>query len=435
MSASRDPHSPSEGDNGGATHGPQRHGHGDETVFVDSTTGLRDVAVDQGQPAWLRILRYVPLVLMVCLAVIATAIGVWYVRTHPTAVAPQSGTQSQAQSRSVTEAPSAPQICAKTVAAPEPGLWDASDASSAEAAFTEGTKGTGAWIDGRNGFRFWGDAFNANISQAVGRVHVDTQQMTAWAEYISRVSAAAQKNGARFLVMVAPAKWDIYPEDLPAWTDSLTGATSRVRLMSAHPELPWVDVRDALVSERTTHPDVPLYARANSHWSPYGAWVAWNRTLDCLSALDGSLGDLSRQDSTGVTSQAAPDEFAALGATSTSTKDWTLPIYAKDLGSVRVDYLQTNKTESIPLAQGLDFADLPATTTNDGAPDHTLLVARDSMGNSMSTGMMSSFRRTIQVRNGFDVNEPSDLPTLIGLYKPDVVILEFAERYLVQTPR
>jgi hypothetical protein len=275
---------------------------------------------------------------------------------------------------------------------------------------------------------------NANISQAVGRVHVDEAQIQAWTDYITGISHVAKENGAQFLVMIAPAKWDVYRDKLPEWADELEGPTSRERLMAAHPELPWIDVRGALVDERTADPDTPLYSRANSHWTPYGASVAWARTLECLSALDETLTDLPGPNIEGVLQEEAPDEFAALGATASSPQDWTVPVYAYDPGIVSVSYLQRNVSATMQVSGGLDFADLPVTTTNPSAPDHTLLVARDSMGNALSTGMMASFRQTIQVRNGFDVDQPTALEALVDLYRPDVVILEFAERYLAQTP-
>lgn len=415
--------------------GKDRHSsrtRGDETVFVDSATGLRDVAVDTGQPRWVRAVRYVPLVLMVCLAVLATAVGVWYQQTHKPAPLPQSG--ADGQSGSAASGPALPEICAQKVAEPDQGPWDASDTSRAEAAFISATTGSGAWIEGLDHYLFWSDAVNANISQAVGRVHVDATQIQAWADYITDVSRVAKDTGAQFLVMIAPAKWDVYRDKLPEWTEGLEGPTSRERLMAAHPELPWIDVRDALVARRTADPDVPLYSRVNSHWTPYGASVAWTRTVACLSAMDEGLRDLSAVDFAGVREETAPDEFSALGATDAPSVDWSVPDYAHDPGTVSVFHLQRDEKTTLRASEGLDFADLPATTTNPSASDHTLLVARDSMGNDLATGMVSTFRRTIQVRNGFDVDKPVDLEALIDLYHPDVVLLEFAERYLVQTP-
>lgn len=422
---------PSDGGEGGKRDHPPAQSSG-ETVFVDSSTGLRDIAVDKAQPRWLRALRYIPLVLMVFLAVAAMVIGIWYKATHPVpgvAAAAETG-QSDAEEAQLSSA----SICAAPVTAPEHGPWDGADTSEAEAVFLQGTKGAGAWIEGRDGFRFFSDAVNSNLSQALGRVHVNEDEIRAWADYLTRLDDAAEKEGAQFLVLIAPAKWDIDPEKLPEWADALKGPTSRERLMAAHPELPWVDVREALLDERTADPDVPLYSTVNSHWSPYGASLAWNRTLDCLADLDGRYGDLPRQDVASVTNQPAPDEFVTLGADGTTAQDWAVPTFDVDLGSVDVSYPQTGSADSIPVSEGLDFAALPAETTNSSAPDHTLLVARDSMGNALSTGMMASFRHTVQVRNGFDVNEPADLAALIGVYEPDVVVLELAERYLVQVP-
>lgn len=408
------------------------HVRGDETVFVDSSTGLRDVAVDTGQPRWMRTLRYTPLVLMVCLALLATAVGVWYQQTHKPGAVPQS--LSGAQSAPTASGPTLPEICARQVSEPGQGAWDASDTSEAEAAFTAATKGSGAWITGRDEYLFWSDAVNANISQAIGRVHVDNTQIQAWVAYITGIAEAAHENGAKLLVMIAPAKWDVYRDKLPDWTDGLQGATSRERLMAAHPELPWIDVRDALVAQRDADPATPLYSRSNSHWTPYGASVAWERTLKCLSSLDGKLTDLTGPVVDGVRREKAPDEFAPLGAAASSVQDWTVPVFARDPGVVSVSNVQGEGSSTLRVDNGLDFAELPVITSNPRAPDHTLLVARDSMGNALSTGMMTSFRQTIQVRNGLDVDKPVDLKALIGLYKPDVVILEFAERYLVQTP-
>lgn len=401
--------------------------------FVESSTGLRDVVVERDRPRWYRRLRYVPLAVVVVLAVLAGGVGVWYRETHPSSDG--SGGDTSATSSVVpSDGTTRPSSCVGPIRALELGPWDQEDTSASEAEFAAGIASATAWVDGRDGFRFWSDAYNSNISQAVGRTHVDDAQMAAWATYISKIQTAADKSGAVFLLMVAPAKWDVYANELPAWSDALTGPTSLMRMRAGHPEFPWVDVANPLAEIHGREPGLPLYSRVNSHWSPYAAGLAWDRALECLSDIDTRFSVLPHPDVMGWEVTAPPDEFAQVGAEPSDTDDWSVPVYSEDLGDVQVVSIQTGKTQTTHIADGLDFADLPVMTSTASAPDMTLLVARDSMGNALSTGMMSSFGRTIQVRNGLDVDEPVDLPGLIEHYAPDVVILELAERYLVQTP-
>ncbi|MBG6055362.1 hypothetical protein IWX81_001773 [Salinibacterium sp. CAN_S4] len=287
---------------------------------------------------------------------------------------------------------------------------------------------TEAYITGQNGYVFWGDIQAANFSQSVGRRFLSPEELERWRSYIQELDVSLAAEGIELYVAVTPAKWGVYPEELPAWADDITGSGPLDQLMAAGSDLPLIDLRQPLREEATEN---AVYSRVNSHWTDYGAYVGWNAITDCIVANQPEMAALQPIPSTGVLLASDQNEFANYGVVN-PVPDWTVPDFSGLLRPVTL----TKAGEPSVLEDGstrTGLESLPARTTTEGAQsDQSVLMIRDSFGSSLSVYVQQAFQETNQVRHNFD-GDPSQQPdvmTLANAYRPDLVILQIAQRHL-----
>ncbi|GAA2726098.1 alginate O-acetyltransferase AlgX-related protein [Cellulomonas aerilata] len=306
-------------------------------------------------------------------------------------------------------------------------LWDGAVGAYSRLMYRLGSSpNEGFAVAGRDGWMFLGDVQNANFSQALGRRQYSEAEIATWATVVSQQEQWLAERGIPLLVVVGPAKWSVYPEKLPAWTDGLVGEHIMDQVLQAHPELPVLDLRPALVEARET---ADTYSPLNSHWTDYGAYVGWRGIAERLGELDPDLAGLPVPDVERVTTIDSENEFAATISLD-APNPWTVPELSPELPPYEYE-LPDGTTVEAPGAQRTGLLDLPRTTRTSGAGnDLTALVLRDSMADMLSPYLQSGFGRTVQVRHSIDVpRDAPNVPALVEATQPDVVILEMAERH------
>ncbi|HEU0164072.1 MAG TPA: hypothetical protein VFQ54_03450, partial [Thermomicrobiales bacterium] len=249
--------------------------------------------------------------------------------------------------------------------------------------------------------------------------------------YLDRIRSGLAEQGIPFYVLVAPAKWDVYPEKLPDWAQSIRGSGPLDQLLARYPDLPIIDVREPLREAKKDH---DVYAAVNPHWTNYGGFVAWDAVATCLRSASPELGDLGSPAITGVTTEADRNEFSDFGIADPAP-DWTVPTYATDLRPVRIT--DAKGTRTVPGTREIDMLDLPLRTDAQGAATaSTALIARDSFGNAFNIPADQEFTTTWQVRHNLDgaADTQPDLVKLAAQDHPDVLILELTQRYLAIVP-
>lgn len=292
------------------------------------------------------------------------------------------------------------------------------------------------YVRGRDGWKFFTDRQSDNFSQALGRVTQTPRQRRAWASWIARSQEVVEDAGGRYYVVVAPANWDIYPHKLPKWAQDLRGTTSLTKLMAAHPDLPWIDPRAALRKAAREH---HTYEPLDSHWTPYGGYVAWQAIAKCLRATDDAFEPVTAPPITGVGVMASSNEFAADGVEPGEPRR-TYPVYAAAHPETTITHLP----DGAPIANSPDHvtdtiqAPLQTSTPAAQAPGLTLLALRDSTGNALSPLWSTSFGTTVQYGHGINQEGlvPPDLAGLMAAHQPDVVLFVITERFLThRAPR
>lgn len=369
----------------------------------------------------------VPLLLLV-LAVIAAAIAGGMTKAQLDARAALPPATAGAAAPGTACAPAAEPI-------PAEQPWQGELAAASEAAFQQGVAestpaGHPEIVEGKDGWVFWGDYQWQNLSQGLGRRVLSTGEMDLWYQHYKEIEEKLAAQGIPFYVLIAPAKWDAYREQLPAWAADISGSTSFDYLRAAHPDLPIIDVRQAVVDAKAT---APTYEPQNSHWTPYGGYAAWTQAASCLASAGGELAGIHAPAITGVETIQGSNEFSPYGVAD-GPAALTTPVWAETPGAMTIKDA-TGQTRTVTTAYGTDMLEMPATTTTaDAQSQATALVLRDSYGNALAPGWQSAFATTIQIPHGIGSSTPADILGATAAAKPDVVILEMTERYLHFVP-
>lgn len=391
-----------------------------------TSTGNPIHGADLPTPAWWRRFRNVPLIMLTVLSVAAAVIG-WTAQYR-----------LDAANNAVAEVPTAGQgnatdadACRVPVDLPPQSPWT-DDPESAEAAWaSRADELSGPVVEGEDGWVFYNDQIQQNFSQALGRRLLTVAELDRWQEYFATVDSALSKEGIEFVIMVAPSTTSVYPEMLPEWARELRGATPLDQFLLSAPELPIVDFRADL---REAAVENAVYTPVNSHWTDWGGYVGWQTYAECYGALYPDSPPVNVPAVTGVEDTGVFNEYSQYGIAD-ALPAWNAPVYEAELPEVTViDNKQ--ETKVVSGTTPVDLLALPATTMNDqSASDQTALILRDSMGGPLSSLWNQQYAQTWQIQHRYDDwSNPPNYASLIAQYEPDVVIVEFAERHLVNAP-
>jgi hypothetical protein len=370
--------------------------------------------------------RYIPLAILTIAVILAGGVG--FVVKHQT---PGATTNESA-----VPVRSLPESCSPGV---DQGLegepWaDPARAGDSESRFQESVAGADpVFIMGQDGWAFWNDYQINDLSQSIGRVSLDQAGSDAWAAYFAAMKQTVNERGSSFYVVIAPAKWDVYPQKMAEWAQELRGTVSFDKLLTTHPEIPLIDTRPALREASST---ADTYSPLDSHWTGYGGYVAWDAITDCLGANDPGLAGVSASPITGVGAVPDHNEYADRGLVASETPDWTVPEYVEPHSPTTV----TSLTSGLPLPARsdnvIDLTELPVESTTVGAQsDLSLLVLRDSTSGSLSPLMTESFAKTVMYTHNVGApDRPLDVAQILDTHPTNVTLFVMTERYLAFGP-
>lgn len=393
---------------------------------------------------WHRV-RLVPLILLVVAALIATITGVVTARDAAKQVVPPGAVQETQTAQPVTvETSATPASTTSTadVCAPKPvdvvtgSPWtgEAREASeavySAELAKLETPR---VAVAGDDNWMFWGDIEANNFSQSLGRSFLSADEADEWAGYFTELRGELDERDIDLVIQVVPADWSVYPEMLPDWAEELRGPTTLEYLITSYPELPIMDMRQAL---RDAKSGGPVYAPGNSHWSPYGAAIGWEQLAACLGSVDEKYASLSPLEFSELEPVPADDSQPEPGlALSEAPVDWAQPVLQSPASKMLLTSGDGSVVETTT-AERLDMLELPAMTeTLDPQSEATALIVRDSQGNSIGPAWQAGFASTKQIGHNLgSAGPPADIVAEADEFQPDVVVFEITERYLNWIP-
>lgn len=330
------------------------------------------------------------------------------------------------------EAGSAAALCRQPVQKPAQEPWLAGDGSAEQVWQQHADEVAQPYIIGPNGWIFWSDYIEQYASQAVGRDTLSESEIARWVDYYGSIRDGLAAQGVEFYIVVTPSTSSIYPEELPSWMQPLRGSTILDQFMAASTDLPVVDLRQPLIDAKT--PDVNLFSWSNSHWTDYGGYVGWSALAPCVNAMFPDSPPLRVPAVSGHEVIGDFNEWASFGVTSPGA-DWSVPVFSDPLQEVTVTD-KDGATSTVPGSSVMDASKLPlSTTVPEPWTGKSALIVRDSMGGALSPYWDQAYSPTWQVSHAY--TGFADFPKyreLVAQYKPNVVVLQLAERHLINTP-
>lgn len=252
------------------------------------------------------------------------------------------------------------------------------------------------------------------------------EQLDVWITVFSARRDWLAARGIRYMVVVAPNKVSIYPEALPerfAYTSETTKLDQMGEALSAA-GIHFVDLRPPLLAAKAQG---KAYYRTDSHWTPYGAFFAYQEIVRNLARYFPSMKPASLEDFTvsetpglrgGLSYMIALGDLYHENVLALEPKT---PLKARELSGITA---QLNHFQPLMAYENPDSS-LPR-----------VLVFRDSFTHELIPFLAEHFSRMY-----FVWPFPTDIiyarqfdTEAILREKPDIVIEQFVERYFTQPP-
>lgn len=373
---------------------------------------------------WWRRASYAPLTVLALASVTSLVVGVVTTARQDQHVVPAPAP--------TTPGDAADAACRPPVEPPPTEPWLAGDGSAERIWQEHRAEVDQPYLIGPNGWVFWSDYIEQYASQAVGRETLSNAELDRWVDYYASVRDGLAAEGIDFSIVVTPSTSSVYPEQLPTWMQELRGSTILDQFMAVEGDLPVIDLRAGLRAAKSD--DVNLFSWSNSHWTDYGGYVGWQQIAECMNASDTGAGDLRVPSISGYEVVGDYNEWASFGVPSPG-EDWAVPLFDEPLQ----DVTYTDKdgvTQTVPGSSVMDASWLPLeTSVAEPWTGQSALIIRDSMGGALSPYWDQAYSPTWQIGHSYtDYSAWPKYRDLAAQYSPDVVILQLAERHLVNTP-
>jgi len=225
-------------------------------------------------------------------------------------------------------------------------------------------------------------------------------------------------NGIQYLLIIAPNKHSIYPEYLPDnmfQVNDTTLTDQFYNYIKQHTDVPVLDLRQALLKAKTN--DTLLYFKTDTHWNHFGSNVAQYEIAKILASF-------------------YPDQIKPLIYNKT---DFIInPVAGGDLAVLLGKKLQYKEYNPNPILDPCARRPIPLDgdftrtfTTLCGKSSLNAVIFRDSFFEYLYQYISLYFNRVTFISKRLEF---SDMAKYIEGEKPDIVIEEWAERFLTAVP-
>lgn len=225
-----------------------------------------------------------------------------------------------------------------------------------------------------------------------------------------------RKRNITLILIIPPNKASIYPENLP---DEIQKPTAQSKLdaftayIQKHGPPILVDLRPGLLNERKKH---DVYYKTDSHWNGYGIFNAYTEIFKELSKTYPQL---------------TPKGISDFKITTEKPSIHDVPHYISAPDLLESDILFTPKEDQVHWATISNDWIVPiqiSTTPDKNLP--SLLMYMDSFGAGMKKIIAPHFSQATFILNHSTYPDTLSLD-MIDAVKPNVVIIEFVERFFV----
>lgn len=289
-------------------------------------------------------------------------------------------------------------------------------------------------IVGRDGWLFLGSNYGNAMSIARGlHSNIDENGASRWAKTISNNQEWLGYQGVHTLFVIAPIKASIYKDKLPSWLPQGDKDTTKQLVAAARlEEVNLIDLRQTLIAERKK--GVELYFKHDTHWTPYGASIAYNKIMDALNNRPGKniprvadIKYMKKQKSGGDLPKLLKfDNFLSDNDITFSLK---FPGDSDEICIHKINKVGIEKNCKHQQNKNISINKEPVYVKNPTALNRMkVLWIRDSFGNANSPLFIKTFSDIWMFH--YDHLHGEKLKKFITMHNPDLVIYQIVERSL-----
>ncbi|SMD13552.1 alginate O-acetyltransferase AlgX-related protein [Sporomusa malonica] len=261
---------------------------------------------------------------------------------------------------------------------------------------------------GKDGWLFLQNDTNRVIEQNNGSLKLTERELKKWLRILESRFAVLKNRGIKYYFLIAPNKESIYPEYLP---DDYKISDDRVvyqLINTCKPyNLPLYFPVDVLKLYKTEYQMYPL---ADTHWNGIGAFIAYEYVMNIIQK-DFTTKILDWEEIQFADGETLLDLGSKLTPPQTSIFSWGV------VKQPRAQIIYENNSSGYTKI---------ALNKNTSLP--TAIVFHDSFINSVIPFIIESFSKT------YLIHSPCIDYDLLEKIKPDVVISEMVERFLIKPP-
>ncbi len=241
------------------------------------------------------------------------------------------------------------------------------------------------------------------------------KKLTAIDRYMRRASDIGQKNNIEFLIVVAPDKPTIYPDQVPGQIVPIGQKSRMDQIIESVPTYPNIRILDLRPALRSARQEQDVYFKTDTHWNHFGAYIAYKEIISALSEKHPEL-------------KPYPQDVIQYKK-SYAIRDLARILLANDLQELTLRAIRPNFISDLEMHTRLGYREI-TWIPKSSAP--VALVYHDSFGALyLNNYLMLNFSLTHFVHiDGFTYRGPKT----IEYAQPDIIIIEIVERNLVELP-
>ena len=248
-------------------------------------------------------------------------------------------------------------------------------------------------LKGKDHWLFYCDKDDGDVfGDWLGRNPLSTEELEKIVSNLIRSQKKMEQKRIKFLLVIAPNKERIYREFLP---DNFSEFGNNTRLnqikerLKKHPDIHFLDLGSEIL-ERKKNSTYPLYYKADTHWNSLGAFWGSYAIVEKFNGMNIILPKLK-------------------------LSDFSITVSKKETG----DLVTPMGLKSYPHDLEIELVRVQQSTNN--LPTRILLLG-DSFGVALEPFLKNFFPN-------FYFERRSHANGFIKRFKPDIVVLEIAERY------
>lgn len=260
---------------------------------------------------------------------------------------------------------------------------------------------------GKDQWLFYTAEDGVNIQDYYGQKLFSEEKLETISKEITNIKTRLDKKNIQFIIMMAPNKHTIYEEYLPSRIRNKKGNITRADqygpILSSL-NVNYIDLRKTLLDQKSQY-SYPLYYPLDSHWNDRAGLIAYNKLLTKIKPRPTTkIPDIT------IGTQNRTGDLGNIIGLSSLLKDTSISANIPSPPPYSTHITATKEIDRI-------------ITKNPNGDSRKILMFKDSFSGALLPFMSSQFSEVI-----YDASTKIDF-NLIDEYEPDIVILQFVERY------